>query len=178
MLNFNQISEAFLNFVDKQQNNENIVYDLVKFNQLYKKNSSLKSVLLSKRINKNQKEIILMNSLDSIINKSVIAFILYLSEYNAIKHLSKISSLIESKYKLRQGVIDVDLISAVKVDAKVIDSISNFVKKNHSKKAVINEKIDKSLIAGLKLKIGNTILDDSIHNKLQKLKNNLTNNFN
>ena len=48
MLNFNQISEAFLNFVDKQQNNENIVYDLVKFNQLYKKNSSLKSVLLSK----------------------------------------------------------------------------------------------------------------------------------
>ena len=81
MLNFNQISEAFLNFVDKQQNNKNIVYDLVKFNQLYKKNSSLKSVLLSKRINKNQKEIILMNSLDSIINKSVIAFILYLSEY-------------------------------------------------------------------------------------------------
>ena len=178
MLNFNQISEAFLNFVDKQQNNENIVNDLVKFNQLYKKNSSLKSVLLSKRINKNQKEIILMNSLDSIINKSVIAFILYLSEYNAIKHLSKISSLIESKYKLRQGVIDVDLISTVKVDAKVIDSISNFVKKNHSKKAIINEKIDKSLIAGLKLKIGNTILDDSIYNKLQKLKNNLTNNIN
>ena len=178
MLNFNQISEAFLNFVDKQQNNENIVNDLVKFNQLYKKNSSLKSVLLSKRINKNQKEIILMNSLDSIINKSVIAFILHLSEYNAIKHLSKISSLIESKYKLRQGVIDVDLISAVKVDAKVIDSISNFVKKNHSKKAIINEKIDKSLIAGLKLKIGNTILDDSIYNKLQKLKNNLTNNIN
>ena len=178
MLNYNQISEAFLNFVDKQQNNENIVNDLVKFNQLYKKNSSLKSVLLSKRINKNQKEIILMNSLDSIINKSVIAFILYLSEYNAIKHLSKISILIESKYKLRQGVIDVDLISAVKVDAKVIDSISNFVKKNHSKKAVINEKIDKSLIAGLKLKIGNTILDDSIYNKLQKLKNNLTNNIN
>ena len=178
MLNFNQISEAFLNFADKQQNNENIVYDLVKFNQLYKKNSSLKSILLSKRINKNQKEIILMNSLDSVINKSVIAFILYLSEYNATKHLSKISSLIESKYKLRQGVIDVDLISAVKVDAKVIDSISDFVKKNHFKKAIINEKIDKSLIAGLKLKIGNTILDDSVYNKLQKLKNNLTNNIN
>ena len=178
MLNFNQISEAFLNFVDKQQNNENIVHDLVKFNQLFKKNSSLKSVLLSKRINRNQKEIILMNSLDSIINKSVIAFILYLSEYNAIKHLSKISSVIESKHKLRQGVIDVDLISAVKVDAKVIDSISDFVKKNHSKKAIINQKIDKSLIAGLKLKIGNTILDGSLYNKLQKLKNNLTNNIN
>tara|TARA_A100001011_G_scaffold311451_1_gene328486 strand:+ start:872 stop:1408 length:537 start_codon:yes stop_codon:yes gene_type:complete len=178
MLNFNQISEAFLNFVDKQQNNESIVYDLVKFNQLYKKNNSLKSVLLSKRINKNQKEIVLMNSLDSIINKSVIAFIIYLSEHNTIKHLSKISSLIESKHKLRQGVIDVDLISAVKVDAKVIDSISDFVKKNHSKEAIINEKIDKNLIAGLKLKIGNTILDGSIRNKLQKLKNNLTNNIN
>lgn len=178
MLNFNQISEAFLNFVDKQQNNENIVYDLVKFNQLYKKNSSIKSVLLSKRINKDQKEIILTNSLDSVINKSVIAFVLYLTECNAIKHLSKISSLIESKHKFRQGVIDVDLVSAIKLDAKVIDSISNFVKKNHSKEAVINEKIDKSLIAGLKLKIGNTILDGSIYSKIQKLKNNLTNNIN
>lgn len=178
MLNFNQISEAFLNFVDKQQNNENIVYDLVKFNQLYKKNSSIKSVLLSKRINKDQKEIILTNSLDSVINKSVIAFVLYLTECNAIKHLSKISNLIESKYKFRQGVIDVDLVSAIKLDAKVIDSISNFVKKNHSKEAVINEKIDESLIAGLKLKIGNTILDGSIYSKIQKLKNNLTNNIN
>ena len=178
MLNFNQISEAFLNFVDKQQNNKNIVYDLVKFNQLYKKNSSIKSVLLSKRINKDQKEIILTNSLDSVINKSVIAFVLYLTECNAIKHLSKISNLIESKYKFRQGVIDVDLVSAIKLDAKVIDSISNFVKKNHSKEAVINEKIDESLIAGLKLKIGNTILDGSIYSKIQKLKNNLTNNIN
>ena len=75
-------------------------------------------------------------------------------------------------------MIDVELISAVKVDAKIIDSISDFVKKNHSKEAIINEKMDKSLIAGLKLKIGNTILDGSVHNKLQKLKNNLINNIN
>ena len=81
-------------------------------------------------------------------------------------------------YKNRQGIIDVDVISPINFDPKLLDEISTFIKNKHSKNAIINEKIDKKLIAGLKLRIGNTILDGTVSNKLKKLKNNLINNSN
>ena len=43
---------------------------------------------------------------------------------------------------------------------------------------VINEVIDNELIGGIKLRIGNTILDGTVSSKLKKLKNNLLNNRN
>ena len=69
-------------------------------------------------------------------------------------------------------------VSNIKNTPKLLNEISTFIKNKHSKKAIINEVIDKKLIAGLKLRIGNTILDGTVSNKLKKLKNNLINNSN
>ena len=178
MININKISNAFLNFAENQNNNEQIVKDLLTFNKLFKKNSSIKSLILSKRISVEDKNQILSSSIGSIINKSVIEFILFLSKDKSIKQLSKIVKNIEMNYKNRQGIIDVDVISPINFDPKLLDEISTFIKNKHSKNAIINEVIDKKLIAGLKLRIGNTILDGTVSNKLKKLKNNLINNSN
>ena len=178
MININNISNSFLNFAEKQTNNEQIIKDVLIFNELFKKNSSLKSLILSKRISIEDKNKILSSSIGSIIHKSVIEFVLFLSQDKSIKQLSKIVKSIEINYKTRQGIIDVDVISSINLDLKLINDISAFIKNKYSKKAIINEVIDKKLIAGLKLKIGNTILDGTVSNKLKKLKNNLINNSN
>ena len=178
MLNIKKLSNAFLDFAEKQTNNEQIINDLITFNTLFEKNNSVKSLIFSKRITIEDKKKILLSSIDSIINNSVIEFILYLSKDKSIKQLSKIIKLIEEKYKERQGIIDVNVISSVNLDSNFINDISNFIKNKHAKKAVINQIIDKELIAGVKLRIGNTILDGTISNKLKKLKNNLINNSN
>ena len=175
MTNINNISNAFLNFAEKQENYEKIVLDLIQFNLLYKKNNSVKSLILSKRIANNDKNKILTSSIGSLIDKSVIEFILLLSKYKSIKQLSKIVQLIETNYKDRQGIINVDIISTTELDSSLIESITSTIKSKYSKKAIVNKVIDEKLIAGLKLKIGNTILDGTVASKLKKLKNNLIN---
>ena len=94
------------------------------------------------------------------------------------EQLPKIIKHIEINFKNRQGIIDIDVISPIHLEPQLINEISNFIKNKHSKKAIINEVIDPKLIAGIKLKIGNTILDGTVSNKLKKLKNNLLNNSN
>ena len=74
MININKISNAFLNFAENQNDNEQIVKDLLTFNKLFKKNSSIKSLILSKRISVEDKNQILSSSIGSIINKSVLLF--------------------------------------------------------------------------------------------------------
>ena len=178
MYNINNISNSFLDFSEKQANTDQIIQDLISFNTLYIKNRSIKSLILSKRITIEDKNTILTSSLGSIINNSVFEFILYLSRDKSIKQLSKIVRIIEANYKERQGIIDVDVISSVNLDANLITDVSNIIKNKHSKKAVINEVIDNELIGGIKLRIGNTILDGTVSNKLKKLKNNLLDNRN
>ena len=178
MIKINNISNAFLNFAEKQNNNEQIIKDLIKFNMFFKKNTSIKSLVLSKRISLDDKNKILSSSMSSIINNSVIEFILFLSINKSIKQLSKIVKIVEINYNNRQDIINVDVISSINLDPNLLNDISTFIKNKHSKKAIINEVIDTNLIAGIKLRIGNTILDGTISNKLKKLKNNLINNSN
>ena len=178
MFNIHNISNAFLDFSEKQTNSEQLIKDLITFNFIYSNNNLLKSIILSKRIKLDDKKQILSSSLDSIINISIIEFILYLSNDKSIKQLSKIVILIENKYKVRQNIIDVDVISPSNLDSHLINDIANFIKKKHGKKAIINQIVDNDIIAGIKLKVGNTILDGSVVSKLRKLKNNLINNSN
>ena len=178
MIKINNISNAFLDFSEKQIDNKKIINDLIIFNKFYNKNSIIKSLILSKRFSLNDKKKILFSSIGSEISKSVIEFVLYLSTDKSIKQLPKIIKHIEINFKNRQGIIDIDVISPIHLEPQLINEISNFIKNKHSKKAIINEVIDPKLIAGIKLKIGNTILDGTVSNKLKKLKNNLLNNSN
>ena len=178
MSKINNISNAFLDFAEKQPDNEKIINDLIIFNNLYSKNSLIKTLILSTRISVRDKNQILSSSIGSKISKSVIEFILYLSLDKSIKQLSKIVKIVETNFKDRQGIIDVDVISPINLDPQLINDISGFIKNKHSKKAIISEIIDPNLIAGIKLKIGNTILDGTVSNKLKKLKTNLLNNSN
>ena len=46
MIKINNISNAFLDFSEKQTDNEKIIKDLIIFNKLYNKNSTIKSLIL------------------------------------------------------------------------------------------------------------------------------------
>ena len=65
MSKINNISNAFLDFAEKQPDNEKIINDLIIFNNLYSKNSLIKTLILSTRISVRDKNQILSSSIGS-----------------------------------------------------------------------------------------------------------------
>ena len=71
----------------------------------------------------------------------------------------------------KRGELKAELKSAKELSNEEITKITEELTKNFSSKIKLNYKYDKSLIGGLVLQVGSTMVDTSIKNKLQKIEN-------
>ena len=71
----------------------------------------------------------------------------------------------------KRGELKAELKSAKELSNEEISKITQELTKNFSSKIKLNYKYDKSLIGGLVLQVGSTMVDNSIKNKLQQIEN-------
>ena len=71
----------------------------------------------------------------------------------------------------KRGEVKAELISAKELNQTEIKSIKDELTKNFTSKIKLNYKYDKSLIGGLIVQVGSTMVDTSIKNKLQQIEN-------
>jgi len=71
----------------------------------------------------------------------------------------------------KRGELKAELKSAKKLSSEEISKITDELTKNFSSKIRLNYKHDESLIGGLVVQVGSTMVDTSIKNKLQSIEN-------
>ena len=71
----------------------------------------------------------------------------------------------------KRGELKAELRSAKELSSDEIKKITDELAKNFSSKIKLNYKFDKSLIGGLVVQVGSTMVDTSIKNKLQQIEN-------
>ena len=85
-----------------------------------------------------------------------------------------IESILESFIEtcsIKRGELKAELKSAKNLSSDEITKITELLTKNFSSKIKLNYKHDESLIGGLVLQVGSTMVDTSIKNKLQQIEN-------
>ncbi|MDC3028603.1 ATP synthase F1 subunit delta, partial [Candidatus Pelagibacter sp.] len=85
-----------------------------------------------------------------------------------------IESILESFVEtcsIKRGELKAELISAKNLSSDEITKITELLTKNFSSKIKLNYKHDESLIGGLVVQVGSTMVDTSIKNKLQQIEN-------
>jgi len=119
----------------------------------------------------NQLNVILKISEKFKINNLLTKFLSFLISKRRFFYVEKIlKDFIETCSKKR-GEIKAELTAAKKLTEKEINSIKEELTKNFSSKIKLNYKYDPSLIGGLIVQVGSTMVDTSIKNKLQKITN-------
>ncbi len=79
--------------------------------------------------------------------------------------------LVDENQLNENGELKAELKSAKKLSDDEISKITDELTKNFSSKIRLNYKHDESLIGGLVLQVGSTMVDTSIKNKLQSIEN-------
>ncbi len=118
---------------------------------------------LSKVINK----IAASNKFDNLF-KNFLNFLIQKRRFFFIERILK--SFIEICSKKR-GELIAELKSAKKLSSDEIKKITDELSMNFSSKIKLNYKYDESLIGGLVVQVGSTMVDSSIKNKLQQIEN-------
>ena len=105
------------------------------------------------------------NNFDNLLKR----FLVFLIQKRRFFYLEKIlSDFIEVCSKAR-GEIKAELFSAKELNETDISKIKEELSQNFGAKIQLNYKFDPSLIGGLVLKVGSTMVDNSIKNKLQQI---------
>ena len=107
------------------------------------------------------------NKLENLL-KSFLSFLITKRRFFYVEQILK--SFIETCSQKR-GELKAEIKSAKKLSNDEISKITDELTKNFSSKIKLNYKHDESLIGGLVVQVGSTMVDTSIKNKLQQIEN-------
>ena len=126
-------------------------------NPTNKKEDQLKAILEITNIHK-------MNSL-------LIKFLSFLISKRRFFYVEKILKNFIETCSTKRGEIKAELTAAKELTVNEIKSIKNDLTENFGSKIKLNYKYDSSLIGGLIIQVGSTMVDTSIKNKLKQIEN-------
>ena len=92
-----------------------------------------------------------------------------LVEYKRLLILSEITLLFEELKDKDEGVIEAEIIMADQPDKKMVENLLQSLEKRFNKKIEGKVVIDKSIVGGTKIIIGDTVIDASVRGQLDNL---------
>ena len=102
-------------------------------------------------------------------NELLKRFISFIIEKRRFFYVEKIFKDFLEVCSKSRGEINAELLAAKELNGEEITKVKNELAENFGSRIKLNYKHDPSLIGGLVLKVGSTMVDTSIKNKLQKI---------
>lgn len=103
-------------------------------------------------------------------NNEVRNFLELLIEKHRMPAIYRIRRVFDNLWKQENDRIEVTVTSAVELDPTVAQEVAGAVEKQTGKQVDLTSRVDEKIIGGLVLQVGNMVLDSSIRNNLEKLR--------
>jgi len=151
--------------------------DMQFFNKVCHSNRDFVLMLKSPIIRHEKKKEILNKLFSGRVHALTMSIIEILTKKNREPLLPSIATEFHNAYNLYKGIGKASITSTVPVDDELRSELVTIVKKlSHMKQVELEEKVDKDLIGGFILNVGDLQIDASIKNKLKALKNKFSEN--
>ena len=106
----------------------------------------------------------------------MLRFLLVLNNKGRLDRLESIETAFDQLVQEAFGRIEVDVITPVAIDAELMATIKEKISTVLGKEPVLHPYVDESLLGGIKLRIGDQLIDGSVQTRLRKLSEELKNN--
>lgn len=131
------------------------------------------TILTSPRMNRNDKKNLVNTVLEGKASDSVLNLIYLLVDKDRFRLLDEIFAEIEILYLEEKNIVHAKVYSVVALGEDRLEELKVTLENQLKKQIVIENEIDKSLVGGILLKIGDKIIDGSIKRRLELLKDEL-----
>jgi F-type H+-transporting ATPase subunit delta len=161
--------EGFLSYAKDSLGFKEAVQELLKLKSVMRDNPNLEKFLENKGIGKVEKNKIIDDIFSSQFSKQICNYLKFLLDRNRIHNLFDIVDYVRKKYA-HDGSTEVLLVTAYPLDIDIIRLIKDSLETKLKNKVTLYMEIDTFLIGGIKIIVGNKILDGSIKGRLDNLK--------
>ncbi|MBA2368751.1 MAG: ATP synthase F1 subunit delta [Candidatus Protochlamydia sp.] len=165
-----QYSKALLKFGMAKEQLESRLAALENVSDLIDQNPKLQKIMLGPYTKKQDKKNFLKEILGDLVDSTLLNFLFLLIDKGRLEYLPVIKQEYRRLIKSELGIIEARLITAFPVENELQESVRSKLEKAYSKQVEVQAEIVPEIIGGMILKIGNKRLDESIKEKLSKLK--------
>lgn len=132
--------------------------------------------LSSPIINRARRGDVLSRVLQNRVTDLVIRFLLVLNQKGRLSHLEMINTAYDRLVQEAHGRVEVDVYTATPAGPDGLSGIGERIKEVLGREPVLHSYTDPSMIGGVKLRIGDQLIDGSVATRLRRLKQNLLTN--
>lgn len=149
---------------------ENVYQDMLMMREICKSNDDFVNMLESPILKTDKKQAILREIFDGKIHALTMDFMILMAEKRREGYLDDIAFAFVEQYKLHKNIITAVITSASGLDPAAKSRLLDLIKKNVKGEIEMEERIDKSLIGGFKIKVGDRQVDATVLRKLNDLR--------
>lgn len=149
---------------------EQVKDDMAMIQNVCQQNRDFRMLLNSPIIKTDKKQAILKELFASSVNKMTIAFLNIITFKRREHYLEEIARQFVLQYNIYKGIEVATVTTAFKIDDTLRQQVLKLVKNSSDSTIELVEKIDKNVLGGFVLKVGDKQYDASLSSKIRELK--------
>lgn len=140
------------------------------------KEKELEEFMLSPQFKHDEKKEMLDNIFGGKISETLLNLFKLLIDKARFGEINEIFNCFHESYYAEKGIVSTVVYSVVPMKAESMTRLKSNLEKQMQKQIVIENKIDKTLVGGIMLRIGDKVIDGSIKRRMELLKDDLLGN--
>lgn len=170
----NRYAEALFQIGEEEKLTDMLYQELSEIVNLIKVNQDLFSILKSPVISKKEKISLIDNIFEDKININIKNFFKILIEQDRISFISDISDSYKELLNEKNNILEGFVISAIPMKKEEIKELEEKLSEKYNKNVTLENKVDKSILGGVLIRLGNEEIDGTVKTRLDKMKEQLS----
>ena len=170
----NRYAEALFQIGEEEELTDMLYQELSEIVNLIKVNQDLFSILKSPVISKKEKISIVDNIFEDKININIKNFLKILIEQDRISFISDISDSYKVLLNEKNNILEGFVISAILMKKEEIKELEEKLSEKYNKNVTLENRVDKSILGGVLVRLGNEEIDGTVKTRLDKMKEQLS----
>lgn len=138
--------------------------------ELIKNNQEISKILKHPQISTSKKKKIFIEIFKGKINDELLSFILLLIEKDRILYMEEKFREMEKIHLEKQNILVANVETVIVLNENQRKKLIEKLEKKYNKTIILKEKIDKALIGGVYVRVGDDVIDGSIRSKFEEIK--------
>jgi len=156
-----------------QDNAESILGELEDIVELARNDRAFSELLASRLIESGKRDASLERMFSGKVSPLTLNFLRQLNRKGRLINLSQIATAMDELVQSQFGRIEVDVFTATPIDAAELETVRTQLSASLGKDVIMHPYTDSSMLGGIKLRMGDQLIDASIQAQLRKMRDGL-----
>ncbi len=161
--------------VGEDSNSTQRLYDELKaVVDIINQNKEFANILKSPIVSKDDKKDLITNIFGSQLNKEMLNFMKILADKDRLSLLTEIRESLKVLLNEKNNILEGVAITAVPMSQDEVNELQSKLSIKYNKTVILKNEIDESVLGGVLVRLGNEEIDGTVKNRLDKMKEQLS----